>query len=205
LHFCTQKQPVVFSLNSVSDKLEKVQNNHMLNIIQTRRSVRKFESKGVPDELIDLVLEKSGYSPSWANTQCWQVVVVRKNSLKKELSGIVSPKNPATRAVSDAPVVLAICGQMGVSGFYKNQVTTKFQDWMLFDLGIFSQTLSLSAHALGLGSVIVGLFDHDKAGRILKVPEKIEVVTLIPVGYPSKIPKPPKRKSLSEFVFNDTF
>jgi nitroreductase len=58
---------------------------------------------------------------------------------------------------------------------------------------------------MGLGSVILGLFDHDQAARILNVPEGFELVTLIPVGVPSKIPSAPKRREIKEFTHWDTF
>ena len=75
----------------------------------------------------------------------------------------------------------------------------------MFDLGLFTQTLCLAAHNLGLGTVIVGLFDHDKAKNIVKVPDGYELVVLIPLGYPAKISSAPKRREIGEFVHHNTF
>jgi len=113
--------------------------------------------------------------------------------------------NPAWSAILQAPVVLALCGRLKSSGYYKDQVTTKFGDWFMFDLGIACQTIALAAHALGLGTVVVGLFDHDKARAVLKVPEGYELVALIPVGYPAKISSAPNRREIAEFTHPDTF
>jgi len=52
---------------------------------------------------------------------------------------------------------------------------------------------------------MVGLFDQDKAGRILDVPQGYEVVLLIPLGYPAKISSAPPRKEISEFTHNEKF
>lgn len=176
-----------------------------MEIIQGRRSVRKYEEKEVPDEALHYVLEAVKWAPSWANTQCWEIVVVKEAAMKEKLQETISKGNPATKAIVGAPVVLAVCGKKGVSGFYKNEVTTKFGDWFLFDLGIATQNLCLAAHEKGLGTVIVGLFDHDKVGELLNVPENHDVVTLIPMGYPAKISSAPKRREIDEFVHHGTF
>jgi len=67
------------------------------------------------------------------------------------------------------------------------------------------ENLVLAAHALGLGTVHVGLFDAVKAGEILGVPEGYCVVELSPLGYPDGEAKTPPRKELSEIVFYDKF
>ncbi len=61
------------------------------------------------------------------------------------------------------------------------------------------------AHHLGLGTVIVGLFDHDRAKEILNVPADYELVVLIPMGYPAKTPSAPKRREIEEFTHYDKF
>lgn len=174
-------------------------------VIKERRSIRKYEEKDVPDEVLNSLLETAGWSPSWANTQCWELIVVRDRALKESLKETIFPKNPATNAITQAPVLLALCGKLKSSGFYKDIVTTKFGDWFMFDLGLFTQTLCLAAQNIGLGTVIVGLFDHDKAKNIVKVPEGYELVVLIPLGYPAKISSAPKRREIGEFMHHNTF
>jgi nitroreductase len=83
--------------------------------------------------------------------------------------------------------------------------TTKFGDWFMFDLGIATQNICLSAQNFGLGTVIVGLFDHNNARSLLKIPERYELVALIPLGYPAKEPEAPKRREVNEFTHYDTF
>jgi nitroreductase len=173
--------------------------------IKGRRSIRKYQEKDVPDELLSQVLEAVQWSPSWANTQCWEVVVVRDGATKQKLQEALAKGNPAIKAMVDAPVVLAICGKLQSSGYYKNEVTTKFGDWFMFDLGLATQSLCLVAYDLGLGTVIVGLFDHDRTKEILGVPAGFEVVTLIPLGYPAKESSAPKRREISEFTHRESF
>ncbi len=75
----------------------------------------------------------------------------------------------------------------------------------MFDLGIMCQTICLAAHAAGLGTVVVGCFDQNKAGEIIGIPEDHEVVALIPMGYSDQQPSPPKRKEVAEFCHNNRF
>lgn len=174
-------------------------------VVTGRRSIRKYEEKDVPEELLNQVLEAVKWAPSWANTQCWEVVVIRDPETKQKLQAVLSKGNPATKALVAAPVLLAMCGKRDSSGYYKGQVTTKFGDWMLFDLGLATQNLCLAAHDAGLGTVIAGLFDHDKAAEILSVPEGYEVVTLIPLGYPAKVSSAPKRREIADFTHQESF
>ena len=174
--------------------------------IRERRSVRKYEEKDIPEDVLHQVLEAVRWAPSWSNTQCWEIVVIKDTSVKKKLQGSFPPKgNPAFKAIVAAPVLLALCGKLNTSGYYKDMVTTKFGDWFMFDLGLATQTLCLAAHDLGLGTVITGLFDHDKAREVLNVPQGYELVSLIPMGYPAKRSSAPKRKEVPEFTHYDGF
>ncbi len=179
--------------------------DEIMKVIKERRSVRNFEDKPVPEELIQTVLEAVQWTPSWANTQCWEIVVIKDPEVKARVQAAVPKSNPAFKSIVNAPVVLAMCARINDSGYYKNVVTTKFGDWFMFDLGLATQSIVLAAHAAGLGTVIAGLFDHDKVAEAIKMPAGHEMVTLIPMGYPSKIPSAPKRKEISEFSRENTF
>ena len=147
------------------------------DVIKNRRSIRKFEDRDVSDEQLVEILESSRWAPSWANTQCWEIVVIRDKQQKEKLAEILSPKNPATLVVKNAPVVLVLGAKLQKSGFYKGEPITKFHDWFMYDLGIVTQNICLTVSDLGLGSVIVGAFDHDRARQLLKIPEGYEVVS----------------------------
>jgi nitroreductase len=177
----------------------------LMSIIKERRSIRRYQEKQIPETHIRQLLESIQWSPSWANTQCWEVILVKDGTTKEKLKECLHPTNPAQKAMVEAPVVFALCGKLNSSGFYKGGVTTKFGDWFMFDLGIAAQSLCLAAHDLGLGTVIVGLLDHDKTKQVLGVPEGCEVVALIPVGYPAKDSPAPRRREIGEFTHHDKF
>jgi len=177
----------------------------LMEIIKGRRSIRRYEEKEIPEADIRTILESVQWSPSWANTQCWEIVVVKNKETKDRLNETLSPTNPARKGLPAAPVVLALCGKTGSSGYYKGEASTKFGDWLMFDLGIATQSICLTARSLGLGTVIVGYLDHDKAKEVLGVGEGYEVIALIPVGYPAKDSPAPKRRDFSEFTHYDKF
>jgi nitroreductase len=179
--------------------------SELMEIIKGRRSIRKYEDKMVPEEILNQVLEAVQWAPSWANTQCWEIIVIKEPAAKQQLQETMAKGNPATKAIIEAPVILAICGKLKSSGYYKEQVTTKFGDWFMFDLGLATQNLCLAAHAFGLGTVIVGLFDHDQAARVVGLPQGYELVCLIPLGYPAKVSSAPKRREIAEFTHTEKF
>jgi nitroreductase len=173
--------------------------------LKERRSIRKFLDKPVEKEVEKELLESVRWSPSWANTQCWEIIVIRNEEKRKKVQEAFFGKNPAIKAIVSAPVLFAFCAKKGVSGFYNNEAPTILGDWFMYDLGIATQSFCLCAHSKGLGTVITGLFDHEKVKNALNVPDDVEVVSLIPVGYPDQNPKPPERKELSSFVYEDVY
>jgi len=177
----------------------------LISIIKGRRSIRRFQDKLIPEKDLQEILEAVQWSPSWANTQCWEIVVVKNREMKERLNEALSPTNPAKKGLPDAPVVLALCGKAKSSGYYKGEASTKLGDWLMFDLGLAAQSVCLAAYNLGLGTVIVGSLDHDKAKEVLGVGEGYELVALIPVGYPAKDSAAPKRREVGEFTHYDKF
>jgi len=177
----------------------------VVEAIKKRRSIRKFDTREVPEDVVNDLLEAFRWTPSWANTQCWEVIWVQDKGLRQKLMDASHKGNPANKAIVEAPVLLALCAKLNTSGYYKGEVTTKFGDWFMFDLGLATQTLCLSAHSQGLGTVVIGLFNHDKAREVLFIPEGYEIVVLLPIGYPVQKPSAPRRKEAAEFLHYNIF
>ena len=183
--------------------------------ILNRRSIRKMKSDPIDDKALEQILEAARWAPSWANTQCWRLVVVRDKDIKKQLSGTMfnfrrpegDAPNPTAQAVIDAPVLIIVCAELNRSGCRPGgePSTDKGGNWYMFDTALAMQNLVLEAHALGLGTVIIGAFDAKKAGEILEVPESFCVVAMTPLGYSDQESRTVPRKELSEIVFHDKF
>jgi nitroreductase len=188
----------------------------LMEAIKGRRSIRKYRTDPVPEEALQTVLEAARWAPSWSNTQCWRLVVVRdketKSKLADTLKGIKAGKtNPADEAVRTAPVVIAICAELGVTGYYRDEsgenklATDKGESWFMFDVALAAQNMSLAAHSLGLGTVHTGLLDAAEAARILGLPENVVLVELLPLGLPDEQPAARPRKEINEFVFLEKY
>jgi nitroreductase len=180
----------------------------ILEAIRTRRSVRRFTDKPVEEDKLEALLEAARQAPSWANLQCWRFVVVKDRSVKEKISELsyvesfFAPKgyktNPAKKGLAEAPVIIVACADPSQSGNIWGQ------SYYMTDLGIATQNIMLTARALGLGTVFVGVFDEEKIRSILSIPPDIRVVGLFPVGYPlEEKASGPARKPLNEIAFFD--
>lgn len=188
----------------------------VLEAIKTRRSIRHYKPEPVDDNTLRAVLEAAQWAPSWGNTQCWRFIVVRDSRIKAELADSLAElmekpdgktHNPAFKAITQAPIVIVACAELGKSGFDKIEgapVTDK-GDWYMYDVALAMQNLALAAHSLGLGTVHIGAFNAEVVAEILKVPEGFCVVAMTPLGFPERAGKAPSRKELSEIVFYDRF
>ncbi|MEA1970382.1 MAG: nitroreductase family protein [Thermodesulfobacteriota bacterium] len=177
----------------------------LMEAVTNRRSVRNFTGYYVTDEEIKEMLNAARLAQSWANTQVWEFIVVRDRDLIKKVTETYSRGNRATRCSMSASVLIVACAKMGVSGMKGGEDRTKFSGWFMFDLGVAIQNLCLRAYELGLGTVIVGLMDHDACRQLLAVPEGHEVVVSIPVGKPVTVETGRPRKSLDECVYLNRF
>lgn len=180
----------------------------LFEAIKTRRSIRKYSDKPVEPEKLQSVLEAVRMAPSWANYQCWRLIVVKDKTMKEKISDLsyvesfFAPKgykaNPSKKALAEAPVVIVLCADPAHSGSLWGQ------NYYLADAGIAAQNLMLAARALSLGTVFVGVYDEEKLKALLGVPGSIRIVGLLPLGYPAEEKKDgPPRKPLDEICFNE--
>ncbi|MCP4713933.1 MAG: nitroreductase [Deltaproteobacteria bacterium] len=177
----------------------------LFEVIKNRRSIRKYKPDMPTDQEVEYILEAARCAPSWANTQCWEFILVRDPELKLRLADTLPEKNPARKAIIQAPIVIAACALKEVSGYYKGTAVTDKGDWLLFDSALALQNLTLAAYEQGLGTLHTGFFDSQKAAEILKVPEQVALVELLPLGYPDQQGVPTKRKPLEAWVFDDVY
>jgi nitroreductase len=179
----------------------------LFEAIRERRSVRHFLPDALKPEELQAVLDAGRRAPSWANTQCWRLVVVTDPTVKQKLSATMAPTNPGARAVAQAPVTIVVCAQLGLSGFYRGNAGTDKGDWYMFDCGICVENMCLAATALGLGTVIIGLADSARIAEAAGLPAGFAATCLLPLGRPD--PAAPVRRvgrrELAEIVYPDRY
>ena len=148
---------------------------NVMDAIKTRKSVRTFLPTPIEDEKLNAVLEAARLAPSAANRQEWRFVIARQRETRKKLAAAAGGQE----FVGDAPVVIVACAETD------GHVMRCGQPCYPIDVAIALDHMSLAAVDLGLGSCWIGLFDEKKVKEILHIPNKIRVVELMPLGYPS--------------------
>jgi len=147
--------------------------------IRARKSVRAWQDRPVEPEKLRRVLEAARLAPSARNGQEWRFVVVTDREKRQRLAHEASGE----RFMGGAPVIIAACAETD------GRIMRCGQRAYPIDVAIAIDHLSLAAVEEGLGTCWIGSFDPSEVRRILGIPDSVEVVELMPLGYPSD-PKP---------------
>ncbi len=167
----------------------------IFQVIENRRSIRKYKDTPVEWAKIEQVLDAARLAPSWKNMQCWRFLVLDGPEKREALLAAFPDDNPGKRAIGQAPVVIVVCADPAESGV-ENGI-----DYFVADTAIAFEHLCLAAHALGLGSCWMGLYDEAVASKALDIPAGMRVVGITPLGYPDQEPKARPRKELAEIAY----
>lgn len=162
----------------------------LVDVILSRRSVRRYQKKEIPRDAMDKILEAGRQAPSAMNRQPWHFIVVTSNESKKELS-----KWLFTKHIKDSPVTIVGCAK---TGFLDRK-------WSIIGTSIALQNMVIAAWALGIGSCWIGGFKEDKVKQLLKIPDKWKIVALVTLGYPDKTPHVKRKKPIEKVVSIDRF
>lgn len=168
----------------------------LLEVLKSRRSIRKYKSKPIPDEVLKSIMNAARLAPSALNAQPWKFIVVRDEDLKIKLTQACNKK-----WIAEAPVVIVACGFPDEADAYMGGYMNSYP----VDVAIALDHMVLSATDLGLGSCWIGRFKEEKVKDLLEIPTDVKVVALIPLGYPDEEPEHSGRKNLSEIVCYDKF
>jgi len=159
--------------------------------IRTKRAVRKFEQKTLPDDVVHDILDAGRRSQSSKNEQVWQFIAIRDRLILQALSEC------GEWAGHLAGAALAVA-------LLTPDPSAKFQT--LFDAGQAAAYMQLAAWELGVGSCPASIYEAEKARTILGFPPELHLRVAISFGYPadvSKISAPPKkggRRPLEELI-----
>ncbi|HUE97629.1 MAG TPA: nitroreductase family protein [Anaerolineales bacterium] len=162
--------------------------------IRTKRAIRKFQNKPLPEDVTHAILNAGRRSQSSKNEQAWKFVAIREKSILEALSEC------GTYAGHLAGAALAIA-------ILTPDPEGKFQ--MMFDAGQAAAFMQLAAWELGVGSVPASIYEHEKARGILGFPSEWHLRIALSFGYSveeeklSAAPRKGGRRSLEEIVHWD--
>ncbi len=148
----------------------------LLETIKTRRSVRVYSNKPIPDEVLVKILDAGRLAPSGSNRQPTRLIVVRADETKLKLAAACCGQS----FIAQAPVVVVGVGK--TYAYNRGNYMGRFS--VLVDTAIVIDHLTLAARSEGLGSCWIGAFDNDSIKQILLIPDDWNVVALTPLGYP---------------------
>ncbi len=162
----------------------------VIQAINQRYSVRSYKTDPVEDQKLLMVLNAVRMAPSANNRQPYQIIVVHTLHREEELLTIYA-KDWFVRA----PIILCVCGHAEEAW-----VRGDGRQYLYVDVAIAADHIILAAASLGLGTCIIASFDDMNARRILALPEQVEPILFIPLGYPDDIPAAKERKPLADLI-----
>jgi nitroreductase len=170
----------------------------LFEAIEKRRSIRKFKPCQVREEDLKKILQAGRLAPSGGNRQPWCFIIVRDSETKNALA--IASNDQKFVAEADTVIVA-----LGDSGAYPKTSTSSTRILHKQDPMIAIEHMVLAATALGYGTCWIGAFSEAEVKKILKIPENLTVVALLPVGVPDESPPPRPRKPFDEIFFRDSF
>lgn len=165
----------------------------VLQAIKTRRSVRKYTSQTVPDEMVQELLRAGMQAPSAFNQQPWHFVVITDHSILDEI-----PKfHRYSKMLPQAPLAILVCG---------DESLFVVKDRWPQDCSAAIENILLAAHALGLGAVWLGLYPdakrEEKLAELIHYPTTVHPLGMVAVGFPAEQPVPEDRYKVERIHFN---
>jgi nitroreductase len=148
-----------------------------MDALFTRRSIRKYDSRPVPDDIVENILRAAMSAPSAGNQQPWHFVVIRDRAILEQIPQF----HPHSSMCPRAALAVLVCADLHLE---------THQGYWQQDCAAAAENLLLAAHALGLGAVWLGV--HPREERIsgirglLGIPENVVPMALIPMGYPAE-------------------
>ena len=198
----------------------------VFDAIKKRRSVRSYRSDGIPDEVLDKLLNALRLAPSGGNQQPYKFIVVRDEETKARLATACNwkPGRPKGQDfIAQAPVVIVACSSKNKSlgRYYRDgksflaierdipaeadRTTAGYLNLVDIDVAIAMDHLTLAAVEEGLGTCWVAALDEQAVKKVVSVPEDMRVQVVMPIGYTDSWPEPRPRKPLEELICYDRY
>jgi len=158
----------------------------VFDVISARRSVREFDGRPIPQEVLDLLVEAARRAPSSCNTQPWHFTVVTDREKIAALAK-VAPGGIEQRFISFAAQAAAIIVVSARPKLLIHRAAgTLERDCHLLDIGAAVEHMVLVAAELGLGSCWIGWLHQRKVNELIGRPRRNRVAALLALGYPKE-------------------
>jgi len=161
----------------------------ILDIIKSRRSIRKFRPEPVPEDIVDKILEAGRWAPSGLNNQPWRFAVVTD----RLTIGAISKLTHYTKVVLTSQVLIPVFIDTEKSYHREKDIQA---------IGACLQNMLLEIHSLGLAAVWLGeIIKSDiQIRELLQLSGPLELMAVLAIGYPDEQPRATSRKGLKELI-----
>lgn len=182
----------------------------MLDILNQRRTIRKYTDQSIDLKLMNDLLETACRASNTGNMQAYSVVVTTDSEIKKQLA----PAHFNQPMVTQAPAILTFCADFNRFTKWCEQRNAdagfdNFQSFMTttIDVLLVAQTFAIAAEEKGLGICYLGTatYNAQEIIDVLHLPELVVPVTAITVGYPDENPEQTDRLSLDAVVHYERY
>jgi len=149
---------------------------NVFETIKKRRSVRRYSSKPISEDILERFRDALKFAPSACNLQPWKFIFVFDEKIRLDLSRIADEQE----FIAKAPLIVVACG-------YPNKAYKKMGgngNSVDIDVAIALDHLSLAAASEGIGTCWIGAFDENRTKELLRIPDDVKIVAMMPVGYP---------------------
>jgi nitroreductase len=166
---------------------------NVFEAIKGRRSIRQFTDEPIGQDALEKLLDAARWAPTASNQQRWRFVVVTSPTVKE----LIKQFSPGIFAIPAAYIV--ICIERDPDSGTGAEVT------YLADCAIAAQNIVLAAYEMGIGSCHVLAFSATALAEVLNLPENVEPLLVVTLGYPAEAPEPPPRLELDQIAFLDEY
>jgi len=181
-----------------------------MKTINTRRTIRKYATRDVGDELLNSLLTQSARTQTMGNLQLYSVVITRSKQMKERLA----PAHFNQPMVTEAPVVLTVCADFNRTSQWARcrQAEPGYDNLLSFvnaatDALLFTQTFCNLADEAGLGYCFLGttVYMPQLIIEALELPQLVMPVATLTVGWPAEEPGLSDRLPTESFVHSETY
>jgi nitroreductase len=162
--------------------------------IRSRYSCRRYEAKSLEPAKLAAVLEAARQAPSAKNLQDWRFVVVTEEAKRKQLA-----------AAANNQTFLENAGAIIIACTVSDHVMRCGQAIGPIDVSIALEHMCLQATELGLATCWIGSFYPDKVRPIVGIPQHINIIELLALGYPADTPKEHRREPIESIASYETW
>lgn len=166
---------------------------NVFEAIKGRRSIRQFADEPIGKDALERLLDAARWAPTASNQQRWRFVVVTSPAVKE----LIKKFAPGIFAMPAAFMVICAEKEAGA--------TPWAEETYLADCAIAAQNIMLAAYEMGIGSCVALSYAKVAIKEILNLPDHIEPLLIVTLGYPAEAPTPPPRLELKQIAFLDEY